>query len=296
LADDFFSFLFGSGGGGGGDTSTATNYDVTPGPTSTPDYGIGAGNVPMPTPRPAEIDQTPYSGPTSYATPASDLYDYNQAAQRMGYQPTSDGYKSITDTPAPSAPTQKTGVLQDLGKSLGINNVGDALKAALSIGGGLMAYQGSQKGAQQAQDVGQQISDAYKKQAEAYKTQAQPLVTQGNTQLAQALQGTFAPAQQRQFQAAEAQLAQSAERAGGSMGAVQSTEALSRVRQQLIEGQTQTALALLGAGDPIMTSAIQAELNATKEGLTTTLQYTTAANDASARLMMQLANMGAKNG
>lgn len=278
MPDDFFSFLFGGGGGGGADVAAPTPTVSTP----APDFG---GNVPMPTPRPVEIDQTPYTGPTSYATPAPDLYDYNQATQRMGYQP-------VADTPT----TPQPGALQNLGKTLGINTTADALRAALGVGGGIMAYTGAQQGAKQAQDIGRQISDAYKKQAAAYKTQAQPLVTQGNTQLAQALQGTFAPAQQRQFQAAEAQLAQGAERAGGSMGAIQSTEALSRVRQQLLEGQTQTALALLGAGDPIMTSAIQAELNATKEGLTTSLQYTTAANDASAKLMMQLAQMGAKNG
>lgn len=278
MAEDFFSFLFGGGGGGPDVTSPQ------PTTTSTPDYGMGEGVVPTPPVSTPETYQNVYTGPTSYATPAPDLYAYNQAAQGMGYQP-------VTDT----ATAPQAGALQNLGKTLGINTTADALKAALGVGGGLMAYTGAQKGAQQAQDIGRQIQDAYTRQAEAYKTQAQPLTTAGGTQLSQALQGTFAPAQAQQFQAAEAQLAQGAERAGGSMGAVQSTEALSRIRQQLLDGQTQTALALLGAGDPIMTSAIQAELNATKEGLSTSLQYTTAANDASSRLMMQLAQMGAKN-
>ena len=181
---------------------------------------------------------------------------------------------------------EQTGGLSDLLKNFG------GLKGLTSALGGLLGYAAQQKAVQQAQEVGQQIKDMYAKSAADTRALAQPLYTAGTTQFTQAQQGILSAAQQQAIQAQRAQLAQAAEKTGG-VGAIQTAAAEQRFYEQALSNDITNALAVLGAADPMMTSAIQQELQGSVQGLTTTLQYTQQANAAAANLYKQLAGMGA---
>jgi len=202
-----------------------------------------------------------------------------QFAGPKGAEPTSELYDTTGQATA-------TGGLSDLLKNFG------GLKGLTSALGGLLGYAAQQKAVQQAQEVGQQIKDMYAKSAADTRALAQPLYTAGTTQFTQAQQGILSAAQQQALQAQRAQLAQAAEKTGG-VGAIQTAAAEQRFYEQALASDITNALAVLGAADPMMTSAIQQELQGSVAGLTTTLQYTQQANDAAANLYKQLAGMGA---
>jgi hypothetical protein len=197
-----------------------------------------------------------------------------------------DATSGLYDTSGQSDQQQATGGLSDLLKNFG------GLKGLTSALGGLLGYAAQQKAVQQAQEVGQQIKDMYAKSAADTRALAQPLYTAGTTQFTQAQQGILSAAQQQAIQAQRAQLAQAAEKTGG-VGAIQTAAAEQRFYEQALSNDITNALAVLGAADPMMTSAIQQELQGSVQGLTTTLQYTQQANAAAANLYKQLAGMGA---
>jgi hypothetical protein len=109
-----------------------------------------------------------------------------------------------------------------------------------------------------------------------------------------ALQGALSPAQMQQYQAQQAQLAQAAARTGG-VGAIQTAAAEQAMYQQALQNQQQLALQLLAPGNELMSQAINQELQGTTQGLTTTLQYQTMANEAAAKLFQQLGSIGASS-
>ena len=242
--------------------SAASYYGYTP--PVTPSFGTaggGGGYVPTPIARPAGLDISAATGgavapaPTGQVTP-------DQKQQQGG-----------------------------LGSLL--NQLG-GLKGLTSAAGGIMSYLANQKAQQQAEDVGNQIKAAYQNAAQQYQTLGQPYQSAGGAQLAMALQGSLSPAQQQAYQAGQAQLAQAAARTGG-VGAIQTQNALQNMYQQALQNQQTMALQLLGPGNTLMASAIQAELQGTTEGLSTTLKYQDAANQAAAKLMMQLGSIGASS-
>ena len=238
-----------------------------------------------------QVPQNIVAGPVSQRSASPQLQSlFQQAGQALpgvvgqfagpkGADATSGLYDS-------TGQTEQTGGLSDLLKNFG------GLKGLTSALGGLLGYAAQQKAVQQAQEVGQQIKDMYAKSAADTRALAQPLYTAGTTQFAQAQQGILSAAQQQAIQAQRAQLAQAAEKTGG-VGAIQTAAAEQRFYEQALSNDITNALAVLGAADPMMTSAIQQELQGSVNGLTTTLQYTQQANEAAANLYKQLAGMGA---
>jgi hypothetical protein len=126
--------------------------------------------------------------------------------------------------------------------------------------------------------------------AQQYQGLAQPYLTAGGSQLSMALQGSLAPAQMQQFQAAQAQLAQGAERTGG-VGAIQSTAALQNLYQQALQNQQNMALQLLGPGNQLASNAISTELQGTQGALKLGLDLATQANQASMNMYSAIASM-----
>ena len=195
--------------------------------------------------------------------------------------------------PAPTdeaaAPQQdKAGFFQSLlGKGF---SAGDALKLALGIGGGIMGMSAQKKAADEAAAAEAEYKAAAQNAASQYQTLAQPYLTAGGSQLSMALQGSLAPAQMQQFQAAQAQLAQGAERTGG-VGAIQSTAALQNIYQQALQNQQNMAIQLLGPGNQLASNAISTELQGTQGGLKLGLDLATQANQASMNMYSAIASM-----
>ena len=242
-------------------------------------------------------DQVPkniFAGPTSQPALTPQLQSlFQQAGQplpgvvgQFAGPKGADATSGLYDASGQADQQPAAGGLSDLLKNFG------GLKGLTSALGGLLGYAAQQKAVQQAQEVGQQIKDMYAKSAADTRALAQPLYTAGTTQFTQAQQGILSAAQQQAIQAQRAQLAQSAEKTGG-VGAIQTAAAEQRFYEQALASDITNALAVLGAADPMMTSAIQQELQGGIQGLTTTLQYTQQANDAAANLYKQLAGMGA---
>lgn len=207
----------------------------------------------------------------------------------QGADATSGLYDTSGISGAPTAPQQdKAGFLQSLlGKGF---SVGDALKLALGIGGGIMGYNNQQKAASDTAAAEAEYKAAAQNAASQYQTLAQPYLTAGGSQLSMALQGSLAPAQMQQFQAAQAQLAQGAERTGG-VGAIQSTAALQNIYQQALQNQQNMALQLLGPGNTLASNAIATELQGTQGGLKLGLDLATQANQASMNMYSAIAQM-----
>jgi hypothetical protein len=166
----------------------------------------------------------------------------------------------------------------------------DALKLALGIGGGIMGMQAQKKAADEAAAAEAEYKAAAAKAAGQYSGLAQPYLTAGGSQLSMALQGSLAPAQMQQLQAAQAQLAQGAERTGG-VGAIQSTAALQNIYQQALQNQQNMALQLLGPGNQLASNAINTELQGTQGGLKLGLDLATQANQASMNMYSAIASM-----
>lgn len=194
--------------------------------------------------------------------------------------------KGIGQVPEGTAAPQEKGFLQDL---LGGLKTADILKLALGAGGAIMGSQAQQRAIDDAARARAEYEKAYKGAGKEFKSLAAPVLTPGYTQLSQAVQGAFSPASMQAFQAAQAQLAQGASSAGG-MGAVQSAEALNRIRNQILESQTKTALALIGAGEPMAVNAINADLQGTTGGLKMELDMSQMANEASMRMYQSIAS------
>jgi hypothetical protein len=193
-----------------------------------------------------------------------------------------------TAADAGAAPQDKGNFLQSLlGKGFSLN---DALKLALGIGGGIMGMSSQKKAADEAAAAEAEYKAAAQQAAQQYQGLAQPYLTAGGSQLSMALQGSLAPAQMQQFQAAQAQLAQGAERTGG-VGAIQSTAALQNLYQQALQNQQNMALQLLGPGNTLASNAINTELQGTQGGLKLGLDLATQANQASQNMYSAIASM-----
>ena len=212
-----------------------------------------------------------------------------QFAGPQGADATSGLYDTSGISGAPTAPQQdKAGFFQSLlGKGF---SAGDALKLALGIGGGIMGYNNQQKAASDTAAAEAEYKAAAQNAASQYQTLAQPYLTAGGSQLSMALQGSLAPAQMQQFQAAQAQLAQGAERTGG-VGAIQSTAALQNIYQQALQNQQNMAIQLLGPGNTLASNAIATELQGTQGGLKLGLDLATQANQASMNMYSAIASM-----
>ena len=212
-----------------------------------------------------------------------------QFAGPQGADATSGLYDTSGISGAPTAPQQdKAGFFQSLlGKGF---SAGDALKLALGIGGGIMGYNAQQKAASDTAAAEAEYKAAAQNAASQYQTLAQPYLTAGGSQLSMALQGSLAPAQMQQFQAAQAQLAQGAERTGG-VGAIQSTAALQNIYQQALQNQQNMALQLLGPGNTLASNAITTELQGTQGGLQLGLNLAQQANQASMNMYSAIAQM-----
>lgn len=177
---------------------------------------------------------------------------------------------------------EKAGLFGDL-------KTADLLKIALGLGGGFMGMQAQQRAAQEAAAARREYEEASRKAAGEIKTLAQPYLTMGAPALSMAAQGALSPAQQQQYQAAQARLAQQAAKTGG-VGAIQSQQALQNIYQQALQNQQTMALQLLGPGNQLAYSALMEDLRGTQGGLSLELQLSQAANQASANMYRSIAS------
>ena len=178
----------------------------------------------------------------------------------------------------------KPGMLDKLQESITKDPL-KALIAALGIGGMGMSYMRAQ---QQGKDYANKIANAYGQAAAQTRQLAQPFMQQGGQQLGQAVAGQLSAANQQQLEAARAQAAQQVARSGG-VATAQAQRAIEDARQRLIQNQQNAALALLGAGTPLISTAIQQQLSGTTQGLGTQLQLSQQAGQAASNLVSQLA-------
>ena len=243
---------------------------------------------------------TSFAGPTTQPSFEQMQPIYQAAGQPLpsivkqfvgpqGADATSGLYDTSGISGAPTAPQQdKADFFQSLlGKGF---SAGDALKLALGIGGGIMGMAQKKAADEAATAAEAEYKAAAQNAASQYQTLAQPYLTAGGSQLSMALQGSLAPAQMQQFQAAQAQLAQGAERTGG-VGAIQSTAALQNIYQQALQNQQNMAIQLLGPGNELASNAIATELQGTQGGLKLGLDLATQANQASMNMYSAIAQM-----
>jgi hypothetical protein len=123
-----------------------------------------------------------------------------------------------------------------------------ALRAALGVGGGLLTGLQSRKATQQAQQAKQNIEEL-----------GRPYQETGKRLQEQALRGELTQAGQQQVQAAQAQLAQGAERRGG-VGAQQAATQIAALRQNLLDQQYNYGLKVAQIGDSYVANAIRTGL------------------------------------
>jgi hypothetical protein len=161
------------------------------------------------------------------------------------------------------------------------------LIAALGIGGLGANYLMAQS---QGKSAAAQLKAAYDTAAAQSREQAQPFMQQGGQQLSQALTGALSPAQQQQLQAAQAQAAQGTAGRGGA-GAAQAGRSIEDLRQRLLSSQQTMALQLLGAGTPLINSAIQSQLSGTTAGINTQMALSQQAGQAATGMLGMLAMM-----
>ena len=243
---------------------------------------------------------TSFAGPTTQPSFEQMQPIYQAAGQPLpsivkqfvgpqGADATSGLYDTSGISGAPTAPQQdKADFFQSLlGKGF---SAGDALKLALGIGGGIMGMAQKKAADEAATAAEAEYKAAAQNAASQYQTLAQPYLTAGGSQLSMALQGSLAPAQMQQFQAAQAQLAQGAERTGG-VGAIQSTAALQNIYQQALQNQQNMAIQMLGPGNELASNAIATELQGTQGGLKLGLDLATQANQASMNMYSAIAQM-----
>lgn len=223
---------------GGGFTPTITPYtgnegNLDFGPVNapyggfTPDYGISPTSVPVPAS--VQAGMTPPPMPTSVPAATTDQLQ-----------------KAIAEAEAP--PPEEKGILDKLGLTK---------EQALRLGlGGLSALTtglAGQRGIKQAQQAKQEIADIGK-----------PYREKGAELQAAALRGELTPAGQQQVQAAQAQLAQGAERRGG-VGAQQAATQVAAFRQNLLDQQYNYGLKVAQIGDAYAAQAIRTGLTQDQE-------------------------------
>jgi hypothetical protein len=123
-----------------------------------------------------------------------------------------------------------------------------ALRTALGVGSGLIAGYSGRQAQKQAQQAKQEIANIGK-----------PYQETGKQLQEQALRGELTPAGQQQVQAAQAQLAQGAERRGG-VGAQQAATQIAAFRQSLLDTQYNYGLKIAQIGDSYAANAIRTGL------------------------------------
>jgi len=138
-----------------------------------------------------------------------------------------------------------------------LDKLGLTKEQALRLGlGGLSALTtglAGQRGIRQAQQAKQEIADIGK-----------PYRETGKQLQEQALRGELTPAGQQQVQAAQAQLAQGAERRGG-VGAQQAATQIAAFRQNLLDQQYNYGLKVAQIGDSYAAQAIRTGLTQDQE-------------------------------
>ena len=150
------------------------------------------------------------------------------------------------ETPTAAAAPQEKGLFDDITKGMTPQEKRNLLlRSGLGIGSGLMAGLQGRKAAQQAQQARRDIAAI-----------GQPYQEQGRQLQAQALRGELTPAGQQQLQAAQAQLAQGAERRGG-VGAQQAATQIQAFRQSLLDTQYNYGLKIAQIGDSYAANAIK---------------------------------------
>ena len=257
-----------------------------------PDYGMPASNYQMPQINfPTQADYPVLGGVEAVAKGKPGQQGF-QIPGTTTIDPTSGMLRSVSPAEVGGVvinPEKVPAQQEDTSGLFGIKGLdtGNLLKAALGVGGGLMSYQAAQRAAADAAAAKQEYIDAANKAAGQYSTLAQPYLTAGGSQLSMALQGALSPAQMQQFQAAQAQLAQGAERTGG-VGTIQSAAALENIRQQALAAQQNMALQLLGPGNQLASNAIQATLKGEQGGLNLEMQYGQQATAALGAMMQSL--------
>jgi len=167
-----------------------------------------------------------------------------------------------------------------------------ALIAALGLGGMAFQYNRAQG---QAKDVANQLRQAYGQASAETRALAQPYMQQGGQQLGQAIAGQLTAANQQQLEAARAQAAQQVARSGG-VATAQAQRSIEDARQRLLQNQTNAAIALLGAGTPLISSAIQQQLQGTTTGIQTGLNLSQQSGQAASNLVTQLALLYGRSG
>ena len=146
---------------------------------------------------------------------------------------------------------------KDILGSLAAKIGADPLKYLLGLGGAGLGLYSSLAARGQASKQAGAISQLGTQQAAL----AQPFLQQGGTLYGSALQGALTPVNQQQFDAARAQLAQAAANTGG-VGAMQATALAEQMRQQALQTQLNSGLALLQTGDATMNAAISTQIQA----------------------------------
>lgn len=178
------------------------------------------------------------------ATPQQ-AYGFAPGTQGMGASlPTADIRVPQPDAAAAAVPEEK-GFFEGMSPQEKRNL---ALRAALGVGSGLMAGYAGRQAQKQAQKAKQEIADIGK-----------PYQETGKRLQEQALRGELTPAGQQQVQAAQAQLAQGAERRGG-VGAQQAATQIAAFRQSLLDTQYNYGLKIAQIGDSYAANAIRTGL------------------------------------
>jgi hypothetical protein len=190
--------------------------------------------------------------------------------------------KETTDRMA-AADSQKTPAAKGIQTPFGTLGLKEAI-AALGIGGMGLNYLRAQ---QQGKAAAQQLQNAYNTAAAQSQALAQPYMQQGGTQLAQALTGALSPVQQQQLAAGQAAAAQQAASSGG-VAAAQAGRSVEDLRQRLLSNQQTMALQLLGAGTPLISNAINQQLQGTTTGINTQMQLSQQAGQAATGMLSML--------
>ena len=183
-----------------------------------------------------EMEGTP--APYQMATPAPMVSPYAATPEALRAQ-------GQDITAAATAAPQEKGFFEGMSPQEKRNL---ALRAALGVGGGLLTGLQSRKATQQAQQAKQDI-----------EALGRPYQETGKRLQEQALRGELTPAGQQQVQAAQAQLAQGAERRGG-VGAQQAATQIAAFRQNLLDQQYNYGLKVAQIGDSYVANAIRTGL------------------------------------
>lgn len=223
-----------------------------------------------------------YGGP---AGRAAEMYDMSRASELTDEERAlaEQGIKQ-TEEERTAAKAGGKGFLDQL---LGKLDLSTLARLGLGVGAGLMGRRQQGQAVQQAQRAADTIKGAYGTAAQDLRALASPIQGPAITALTQAQQGALDPARLQQLEIERARLAQASAKTGG-VGAIQSAEAMNRARQAALSEQQRAAVSLLGQANPLLSQAIQAQLQGTTQGLQYNLQLQQQANQAAANLYGQL--------